>query len=50
MRFKSEVFNIFMKFKAMVELQSEHQIKKIRNVGEVNIPQRNSMLFVKIWA
>ncbi|KAM0969390.1 hypothetical protein COP2_018032 [Malus domestica] len=31
MRFKSEVFNIFRKFKAMVELQSGHQIKKIRS-------------------
>ncbi|KAM1079184.1 hypothetical protein ACFX2B_013776 [Malus domestica] len=31
MRLKSEVFNIFRKFKAMVELQSGHQIKKIRS-------------------
>jgi transposase InsO family protein len=31
MRFKSEVFNIFKKFKAMVELQSGYQIKKIRS-------------------
>ena len=31
MRFKSEVFNIFRKFKAMVELQNRHQIKKIRS-------------------
>lgn len=27
---KSEVFNIFKKFEAMVNLQSGHQIKKIR--------------------
>ncbi|CAL9019321.1 unnamed protein product, partial [Prunus brigantina] len=36
MKFKSEVFNIFKKFKAMVELQSGYKIKKLRSdrVGE----------------
>ncbi|KAM1331831.1 hypothetical protein ACFX2I_044275 [Malus domestica] len=31
MRFKSEVFTIFKKFKAMVELQSGYQIKRLRS-------------------
>ncbi|KAM0982401.1 hypothetical protein ACFX2A_015625 [Malus domestica] len=31
MRFKSEVFIIFKKFKAMVELQSGYQIKRLRS-------------------
>ncbi|CAL8993818.1 unnamed protein product, partial [Prunus brigantina] len=31
MQFKSEVFNIFKKFKAMVELQSGYKIKKLRS-------------------
>ncbi|KAI5349042.1 hypothetical protein L3X38_001929 [Prunus dulcis] len=31
MQFKSEVFNIFKKFKAMVELQSGYKLKKLRS-------------------
>lgn len=46
---KSDVFAIFRRFKAMVELQSGYQIKKLRSDKGGNIPLWSFKGFVMIW-
>ena len=42
---KSEVFDMFKRFKALVEKESGYYIKALRSTGEMNSLQMNSKLF-----
>jgi hypothetical protein len=47
MKYKSEVADIFWKFKAWVEKQSTHKMQVVNQTMEQNIHQKNSTSSVK---